>query len=177
MQKSLISSIFLLMITFCQSNAADYIVPYEYDNMLQSVKSHGYGVIKQSLPLSTTTWNIGGNAVHYRCLSVPKISCSSSSPVPIANVSEPVLTKPDAVVANQTAVFPLLTDIRYEDAGTNWNICGAAIGGTMYDNIDYSGGQLTYTPNQYSETYVYFTDIAITNSTAYMTLTYHQVCQ
>jgi len=177
MFKGLISPIFLLLAATNQSHAADYIVPYEYDNMVQSVKSHGYGVITQSSALSTTTWNIGGNAVRYRCLSIPKISCSSATAVPSANVSEKVLTKPNAVVANQKAVFPLIYDLRYEDAGANWNICGAAIGGVMYDNIDYSGGQLTYTPNQYSETYVYFTDIAITNSTAYMTFTYHQTCQ
>lgn len=177
MQKSLISSIFLLVVAFCQSEAADYIVPYEYDNMLQSVKSHGYGVINQSSPLSSSVWNIGGTNVQYRCLSVAKISCSSATPVIIPNRSELLLTKPDPVIANQKAVSVLIEDIRFEDAGANWNVCGAAVGGVMYGGISYSGGVSTFTPDQYSETYLYFTNIAITNSTSYMSLTYSQVCQ
>ncbi|MCL4432149.1 MAG: hypothetical protein M1300_07505 [Epsilonproteobacteria bacterium] len=156
---------------------AEYLIPYDYDNMVQSVKSQGYGVISQTSTLSTTQWNIGGTNRNYRCLTIPKISCSAATTVLYANVSELVLTKPDGTVSNQKAMFPFIYDIRYEDAGTNWRLCGAAIGGEMYDNVAYSGGQITYTPNQYSNTYTYFTNVAITNSTAYMTLTYNQVCQ
>lgn len=166
-----------LSLLLSSSYAADYIVPYEYENVLQGIKSQGYGVITQTSPLSTTQWNIGGTSRKYRCLVIPKITCSPGTPVLYANVSEVVLTKPDAVVANQKAVFNFITDIRSESAGTDWNLCGAAVGGEMYDNIGYSGGQITYTPNQYSNSYTYFTNLAITNSTAYMTMTYNQVCQ
>lgn len=158
-------------------SAAEYLIPYEYDNMVQSVKSQGYGVITQASTQSTSQWNIGGNLRNYKCLTIPKISCSAATPVLYANVSELILTKPDATVSNQKAMVPFIYDIRYEDAGTNWRLCGAAIGGEMYDNVTYSGGQITYTPNQYSNTYTYFTNVAITNTTAYMALTYNQVCQ
>lgn len=171
--KIMLPLFFLLQFVY----AADYIVPYEYENILQGAKSHGYGVIQQSSPLSTTQWNIGGTNQNYRCLAIPKISCSPGTAVLYANVSEVVLTKPDPVVSNQKAMFNFITDIRSESAGANWNLCGAAIGGEMYDNVAYSGGQITYTPNQYSNTYTYFTNAVITNSTAYMTMTYNQVCQ
>lgn len=157
--------------------AAEYILPSNYDNIVNSVQSVGYGVITQSSAASTTSWNIGGTSRKYRCLTIPKIACSAATPVLYANVSELVLTKPDAVVANQTAMFAFMSDIRSEDAGASWHLCGAAIGGEMYDNVTYSGGQITYTPNQYSNTYTFFTDAVITNSTAYMALSYNQVCQ
>lgn len=174
------SLIVTAMCLFLANNAysAEYLVPYDYDNIASSVKSEGYGVINQSSPLSATTWNIGGNAVKYRCISTPIITCSGgTSPVPSVSLSKMVLTKPDAVVANQTALPVLIWDIRYETSGSNYNICAAAVGGTLYDNVDYSGGQLTYTPNQYSETYTYFSSTAITNSTAYIAFNYKQLCQ
>lgn len=170
----------VLLIALCLSSlgqAAEYLIPYDYDNIVQSVKSKGYGVITQASTLSTTQWNIGGTNRNYRCLTIPKITCSAANPVLYANVSELILTKPDPVIANQKAMIPFIYDIRYEDVGTDWQLCGAAIGGEMYDNVTYSGGQITYTPNQYSNTYAYFTDLLITNSTAYMALTYSQVCQ
>ena len=173
LKKFLLSALSISTIAY----AAEYLVPYGYDNMLNSSKSQGYGVIQQSSTLSTTLWNIGGTNRNYRCLVIPKISCRAASPVLYANVSELVLTKPDGTTSNQKAMFPFIYDIRYETSGTNWNLCGAAIGGEMYDNVAYSGGQITYTPNQYSNTYSYFTDVAITNTTAYMTLTYNQVCE
>ena len=157
--------------------AAEYLVPYNYDNTVQSVNSQGYDVITQASILSTNQWNLGGTNHNYRCIVIPKITCRNASPVLYANVSELILTKPDPVVANQKALFPFISDIRYEDAGANWHLCGAAIGGTMYDNVTYSGGQITYTPNAYSETFAFFTDTAITNSTAYMAVGYNQVCK
>lgn len=177
MRRSLKKIAALFLLVAFNSQAAEYIVPSNYDNIVNSVQSVGYGVITQSSTLSTTSWNIGGTSRKYRCLTIPKISCTAATPVLYANVSELVLTKPDAVVANQKAMFAFMSDIRSEDAGANWRLCGAAIGGEMYDNVAYSGGQVTYTPNQYSNTYTFFTDAAITNSTAYMALSYNQVCQ
>lgn len=168
---------FLALFATLNMHAAEYILPSNYDNIVNSVQSVGYGVITQASTLSTTSWNIGGTSRKYRCLTIPKITCSAATPVLYANVSELVLTKPDAVVANQKAMFAFMSDIRSEDAGANWRLCGAAIGGEMYDNVTYSGGQITYTPNQYSNTYAFFTDAVITNSTAYMALSYNQVCQ
>lgn len=159
------------------ASGADYLVPYGYDNMLQSVNSQGYGVITNSSALGTATYNIGGSNVQYRCLTIPKISCRSATAYLYANVSELVLTKPDAVVANQKAMTAYISDIRSEDAGTNWRLCGGAVGGEMYDGVTTSAGNIVYTPNQYSNVYPYFTSLANISTTSYMAVTYNQVCQ
>lgn len=162
--------------------AGVYIVPQEYDNMVNASKSQGFGVITQSTSqLSGNSYTIGGQSVQFRCLVVPKISCTSATPQINANISESSLKRP----STEELVSTFQTDLRVESDTSNWYLCGAGYGGQTWDDSNLTSktvaGQTqvtySYTPNSKGEQYYYFTNLSNASTQSYLTVTYNQVCQ
>lgn len=94
-----------------------------------------------------------------------------------ANVSEVSLRDP----TSNESLNVYNTDIRVEDAGTSYNICGAAYGGITFDsfNMSVAGTTLNYSyqGNVNIRAFPYFTSVGNSSSTSYMTVEYRQVCR
>jgi len=180
MKKSLLIS--LLSISLF---AGVYVVPQEYDNMVASTRSKGFGVITQATSnLSGNSYTIGGQSnVRFRCLVVPKIDCRASVPEINANISEVSLKRP----TTEELVMSFQVDLRVEDdaATNNWWLCGGGYGGQVWDDSNLTSQDVagvteitySYTPNANVEEYFYFTDISNSSTQSYMTITYSQVCK
>ncbi len=180
-KKILLSSILSSATLF----AGVYLVPQEYDNMVNSTRSESFGVISQSTAnMSGNSYVLGGTAVNFRCLRVSKINCTAATPQINANISETSLKRP----STEELLLTFQTDLRIEeDTATNeWLLCGGAYGGQVWDDSslsstdDGSGNiELTYsyTPNSKSEEYWYFTNVANASNQSYLSVTYNQVCQ
>ena len=162
--------------------AGVYIVPQEYDNMVLSTKSKSYGVITQATAdMSNNSYTIGDKSVKFRCLKVPKLSCTAATPQINANISEVSLKRP----SSEDLMTTFQTDLRIEEDATNWYLCGGGYGGQVYDDstltsTNASGNTILnykYVPNSKAEEYWYFTDQANASTKSYMSITYSQVCQ
>ncbi|OGS70701.1 MAG: hypothetical protein A3F91_09310 [Flavobacteria bacterium RIFCSPLOWO2_12_FULL_35_11] len=164
---------FMLFFWSCILDAADYLVPYEYDNMLQSVKSQGYGVITPASGVGSTNYTINGVSAQYQCLAdIPKISCRSATNVIYANVSEVILLHSLGGIVHNFG-----TDLRTEDGGSFWRVCGAAVGGLLSDTLEMDGNTVVYTPNSVKLVQNYFTNSAVTPAGSYMAVSYQQICK
>jgi len=165
--------------------AGEYIVPKEYDNTYNSIKSQSYGLIHNRLTtLSSTTRSIGGKSgLHYRCIVVPKIQCRAAVPTMAATISDISLREP----AHNKLMIPYATDLFVEDGGANWRVCAAAIGGLQWDDVTLTSQKtstgktkitLNYYPLKENMVYYYFTDDANHGSdSSYMVVEMKQVCQ
>jgi len=144
--------------------AGVYIVPLDYDNTIASARSNTPVLITNSLTTnSSTTRKINGQTVRYRCEKVPKIDCRGTTASIHATLGEYQLKDNK----NNEVVQPYMRDIIVESDGSgNWNICGGAIGGTMWDNADLNTTTdpitgntkifLTYQENVNSENFYFF---------------------
>jgi hypothetical protein len=159
-----------------------YIVPQGYDNMVNTSKSQAYSMINQSTAkLSGNSYSLGGQSVQYRCVSVPKITCRSATPEITANVSEASLRNPNT--ENLMMTFQL--DLRIEDDGDDWLVCGAGYGGQTWDESTLTSREVNgeteltyeYKPNANSEEYLYFTSVANNSNSSFMTVSYSQYCK
>lgn len=175
------------LLVFMQLQAATYIVPNTYDNMVNSVASQQYGVIKQAnATLTTNVYTIGGVSAKYRCLSpVQKITCRAGARSINVVMSEAVLKDPTSnEILNNYA-----TDVRVEEDVNSYYICGAAYAGMTYDDFSMSSDATTgaityeYKGNVKVRGFVYFTDVgnaftpASTSVGSYMTVQYQQICR
>lgn len=173
MKKNVLKSLLGISLLVTSLHAADYIVPYEYDNMLLSVKSQGYGVITPASGVGSTVYAINGANTTYQCLAnIPKIACSTATTVIYANVSETILLHSTGGIVHNFG-----TDLRTEDGGTFWRVCGAAIGGLLSDDVVMDGNTVKYTPNSVKDVQNYFTGSVGTPVGSYMAVSYQQVCQ
>lgn len=176
--KKMLNSFVLFIAVVLQG--AVYIVPQEYDNMLNATKSSGYGLITQTSVLSGNTYTIGGRDSNFRCLKVPKISCVASTPDISANISEASLRSPNT----ESLLDTFQLDLRIEEDANSFYLCGGGYGGQVYDtstltSTTVSGDKkLTYTyiPNSQSKEFYYFTDQANASTTSYISVSYHQMC-
>ena len=165
-----------------------YAVPAEFDNFRLGHLSTTYGIITGTTPgTSANLYTLGGQTVRYRCLVVPKIQCVASTATIVPTLSEV------SVRHNTTGEVLSLwsADIRIEDGGTQWFVCGAAYAGersddstlTKVDNADGSVSlQYTYEPNiNHYDVIAFATTIpggfnsAATSS--YMTVQHRQICR
>lgn len=152
---------------------ATYLVPQSYDNMQNSIKSIGYGIITESSTvLSLNNYTVMGVSTQYKCIKIQKITCRSSTPVIVPNLSEVVILHPlGGTVPN------LGTDLRTEDNGSYWNICLAVVGGYIADTAQMNGNILQFTPNtDSSDIRRYFTSSSAFTA-SYGAVSYQQICQ
>ncbi|HHO42483.1 MAG TPA: hypothetical protein ENN12_03890 [Epsilonproteobacteria bacterium] len=179
----------LFALTLSVLSAAEYIVPPEYDNTVQAVESRISGLVHNRLTVfSRTSKRLGGRTVRYRCFTVPKIDCrpntNPSRAQAILNVSEVSLKEPN----RNELVTNFGADTILEDAGENWRVCGAAVGGITWDTStlesqeDPDSGETTlnytYSPNAQQEIYHFFTDSSqIGALSSYMVIDVKQTCR
>jgi len=179
MKKIIIASLGILGFGYAGST---YVVPAEYDNLRESVKSTGYFVVTNtSGHYSSRTFKIGGKNLRYRCMSVPKITCRARTPQIYATISE-VSGK-----AGGNKSVPIYSyDYRIIDRGTNWDVCTAAYGGVLWDeskiNSTSSGGKTTithtYVPNKFGDFFWFLTnDASHGDNASYISIKHKQVCR
>jgi len=161
---------------------AEYIVPLEYDNSINSIQSTTRVVISNTSPhFSNKSKNIGGKNLRYRCVDIPKIECRASNANVVTAASEFSLRE----TTTNKLVGIYTYDIFTEDLGNDWAICGAAVGGLMWDdiNLTYNNPDLTFTyiPNKNQVIDYFFTDDNnITKrggDKSFMVVEVQQVCQ
>ena len=175
--------ILLGLITITFVFGAEYIVPPEFDNTVMATESEIKVLISNTLPtLSTTKRVIGGKNVRYRCLAVPKIDCRATVPRVVLTASEVSLRD----TSTNKLVNIYAYDVFEEELGTDWMVCGGAVGGTTWDDStlksskDSSGNIVithTYIENKHQSIYHFFTDSADAGaSTSFMVIDVKQVC-
>jgi hypothetical protein len=164
-------------------SAGVYIVPKEYDNTYNSIKSKAVGLIYNGLStLSSTTKNFAGKNVRYRCMVIDKIQCRAATPTVSASVSDVSLIEPE-----HDQLLPVYGyEVFVEDGGNKWRICGAAAGGFTWDTSEMtsqtnSDGSKTvnykYVPNTHNKNYLFFTDQSNKGSDkSFMTIDIQQKC-
>lgn len=162
---------------------AEYIVPAEYDNNILATESTERVLISNTLgTLSTASRTIGGKTVRFRCTIIPKIDCRGTAPRIILTTSEFSLREP---VYNKL-VNIYTYDVFEEDGGTDWRVCGGAVGGTTWDDsklsstVNEAGETVithTYVPNAEQEIFHFFTNDPNNGSnTSFMVVETKQVC-
>lgn len=168
------------------SFSAEYIIPPDYDNIVASVESATPVLISNTSPsFSSTTRVIGGRTVRYRCTTIPKISCRGTTPQAILNTSE--ISLRDATSNQLVNIYA--NDAFSESSGTNWNVCGAALGGVQYDTSTVSATtdastkvttvSHTFIPNDNQETYWFFTNYTgnTGGNNSFMVIETKQICR
>lgn len=175
----------LLAVTTVILNGAEYIVPPEYDNTVMGVESRTLGLIHNGLTtLSATSKTLGGQTVRFKCFPITKINCRGATAIASAVVSEVSLKEP----TRNELVINYGTDTLVEDAGANWRVCGAAVGGITWDTSEMNSstdavtGETTitynYVPNTTQEIYYFFTNNAnIGGTSSFMVLDVKQTCR
>jgi len=158
---------------------AEYIIPPEYDNSINSVQSTTRVVISNtSSHFSSASKHIGGKNLRYRCVDIPKIECRASNANIITTASEFSLRE-----STSNKLVGIYTyDIFTEDLGDNWAICGAAIGGLMWDyaSLTYNKPNLTFTyiPNKNQVIDYFFTNNSKHGGDkSFMVVEVQQVCK
>lgn len=174
--------------------SAEYIIPPEYDNTVNSVRSHFEVLITNITTLfSANTYPIGSRTLRYRCVNVPKINCRGGA-MPTIKLSlkgVPVLKEP--VGSQSLSVYEV--DTQSEDDGDSFRVCGGALGVVSWDNSEMTQDATTkeitysYTPVNHVLDYYFFTDIAGTviangidggqqrgDDNSYMVINADQVC-
>lgn len=161
MKKTLLSIPLLAITAF----GAEYIIPPEYDNMVNSVKSHNSILISNLIGTdSSLTYKIGNmTGLRLKCANVPKINCRGGiTPIITLSIGHiPVLREPirqqNLTAEEARAVF--------EDGGINWRVCGGAMGAVRWDTSSLTQDATTkeitydYTPLTSVIDYYFFTDI------------------
>lgn len=175
-----LQSLFAITCYFTAAFGADYIVPTEYDNMQQSVKSNGYITISNSTPgtstISKQILNSPSSTLKYKCVSIPKITCRNATTYINAQVSEIRLFSSGTYSGQPMMITG--SDMYVEDATTQWKVCGAATGAIPTGNLSQSGGTITYTALSSENLewfFIYPQNNTDTNS--YMTIFHTQSCR
>jgi len=159
MKKIIISTALVLS----SLHSAEYIIPPEWDNTLNSVNSKAEVLITNLLTqLSTNSYLVAGKSRRYKCVRIPKIRCANGyTPDIQANIKQnPALR--DSLTDKLISTFSV--DIRTENAGTQWNVCGSATGSIIWDKSTLSQNATTkdltyiYIPNNDQFNYYYFTN-------------------
>lgn len=159
---------------------ADYIVPTEYDNMVQSVKSNGYTTITNNTAgLSNVSKQILNSASvnqKYKCVFIDKIVCRNATAYINAMVSEVRLFS-SGTYSGQPMMLAA-SDLWVEDAGSQWKVCGAATGGLPTGSLSQAGATITYTTLASTNTEWFFVwPQNNTDTNSYMTIFHTQSCR
>jgi len=159
-----------------------YLVPNSYDNLVLSNASEGYAVINNSTStFSNNSYVLGGKAVKYRCLKVPKIECAASTPELQVSTSEVSLRTTGGYVIDTWAY-----DTRIEEDSQNWYICAGAYGGLTKDKVwleDDGNGHVRVNYQAHAdflEEHLYFCNgdsLCSNDSNSYLAVKYVQVCR
>lgn len=146
--------------------SAEYIVPPEYDNTVNSVKSHNEVLITNlTALLSTNTYFIGSKTLNYKCVEVPKINCRGGATpnIKLSLKGVPVLKEP--MGSQSLSVYEVDTQSE-DDGGASFRVCGGALGVVSWDNSEMTQDATTkeitysYTPINHVLDYYFFTNIA-----------------
>ena len=177
-------------------NAAEYIIPPEYDNLVNGQSSKVEVLITNSSPFySTNTFNLQGSTVKYRCAAVPKINCGNGyTPTLIPSLKKAPILK-DSVHTEQINSYQIDVQVDADVHGSNFYVCGAAVGAITWDKSEFTQSGTTYTysytPENKQVRYFFFTDMGGTapvvdgigggalvgSSDSYMVIDAEQVCR
>jgi len=124
---------FLSVFGYC----AEYIIPPEFDNTVQSTESaKRYLITNNSVVLSTQVRSLGGVPnLRYKCVLVPRLSCINKQSV----VSEFGVGELSLRGSDNKLVKVYATELFAEDDSAFPNehkICGGAVGGVTWDYIN-----------------------------------------
>jgi len=176
----------ILVIFFLASSfllGAEYIIPPEYDNLINSAESSQKVLISNGSSIGGQTRSIGGRSVRYKCVTLPKILCRGSSATMSISISEVSLRD-----TTNKLVTTFATDAYVENGtgGNSWNVCGGAVGGMLWDDSTLVATKIgndtrltySYTPNANQLIYHFFTNLGSSGGNgSYMTIYTKQFCQ
>lgn len=186
----------MLMFVIGYANSAEYIVPPEYDNLVNGQASKVEVLISNSSPyLSTNSYNLQGSTVKYRCVAVPKINCGNGyAPHLIPSLKKAPVLK-DSTHAEQITAYQIDVQVDADVHGNDFYVCGAGVGAITWDKSEFTKSGATYTysyiPENKQIRYFFFTDMtgntptvdgiggdAITGSSdSYMVIDAEQICR
>lgn len=186
----------LLGLAFGYTYGAEYIIPPEYDNLVNGQASKVEVLISNSSPyLSTNTYNLQGSLVKYRCVAVPKINCGNGyTPQPILSLKKAPVLK-DSTHTEQITAYQIDVQVDADVHGNDFYVCGAGVGAITWDKSEFTKSGTTYTysyvPENKQIRYFFFTDMtgntplidgiggdAITGSSdSYMVIDAEQICR